>query len=57
MSAQMGNNARDHQSLGQYGNELDLREVFSVLSAGKIKMIAITVVFFGGFSNLCTVNA
>jgi hypothetical protein len=35
----------DHQSLDQYDDEIDLRELFSVLWAGKIKIIAITVVF------------
>jgi uncharacterized protein involved in exopolysaccharide biosynthesis len=45
MSAQMGSNATDHQTLNQYDDETDLRELFSVLRAGKIKIIAITVVF------------
>jgi LPS O-antigen subunit length determinant protein (WzzB/FepE family) len=45
MSAQMGSNATDHQSLDQYDDEIDLRELFSILWAGKIKIIAITVVF------------
>ena len=45
MSAQMGGNATDHQSQDQYDDEIDLRELFSVLWAGKIKIIAITVVF------------
>jgi len=45
MSAQMGSNATDHQSPDQYDDEIDLRELFSVLWAGKIKIIAITVVF------------
>jgi len=44
MSSQV-DNATDHQSLGQYDDEIDLRELFSVLWAGKIKIIAITVVF------------
>ena len=37
--------ATDHQSLDQYDDEIDLRELFSVLWAGRIKIIAITVVF------------
>jgi LPS O-antigen subunit length determinant protein (WzzB/FepE family) len=45
MSAQMDNNTPDQQSLGQYDDEIDLRELFGVLWAGKIKIIAITVVF------------
>jgi uncharacterized protein involved in exopolysaccharide biosynthesis len=45
MSAQMGSNATDHQSPDQYGDEIDLRELFSVLWAGKIKIVAITLVF------------
>ena len=45
MSAQMDSNATDYQSRGQYNNEIDLREVFDVLLKGKIKIIAITVVF------------
>jgi uncharacterized protein involved in exopolysaccharide biosynthesis len=45
MSAQMDNNTPDQQSLGQYDDEIDLRELFGVLWAGKIKIIAITAVF------------
>jgi uncharacterized protein involved in exopolysaccharide biosynthesis len=45
MNTQMGSNATDHQSLDQYDDEIDLRELFGVLWAGKIKIIAITVVF------------
>jgi len=45
MSAQVGSNPTDHQSPDQYDDEIDLRELFSVLWAGKIKIIAITVVF------------
>jgi uncharacterized protein involved in exopolysaccharide biosynthesis len=45
MSAQVGSNPTDHQSPDQYDGEIDLRELFSVLWAGKIKIIAITVVF------------
>ena len=41
----MGGNATDHQSQGQYDDEIDLRELFGVLWAGKIKIIAITVIF------------
>jgi len=45
MNTQMGSNATDHQSLDQYDHEIDLRELFGVLWAGKIKIIAITAVF------------
>jgi uncharacterized protein involved in exopolysaccharide biosynthesis len=45
MSAQMDNNTPNQQSLGQYDDEIDLRELFGVLWAGKIKIIAITAVF------------
>jgi uncharacterized protein involved in exopolysaccharide biosynthesis len=41
----MDNNTPDQQSLNQYDDEIDLRELFGVLWAGKIKIIAITVVF------------
>jgi LPS O-antigen subunit length determinant protein (WzzB/FepE family) len=41
----MGSNATDHQLLDQYDDEIDLRELFGVLWAGKIKIIAITAVF------------
>ena len=45
MSAQVGSNTTDHQSPDQYDDEIDLRELFGVLWAGKIKIIAITAVF------------
>jgi uncharacterized protein involved in exopolysaccharide biosynthesis len=45
MNTQMGSNATDHQLLDQYDDEIDLRELFGVLWAGKIKIIAITAVF------------
>jgi uncharacterized protein involved in exopolysaccharide biosynthesis len=45
MSAQMDNNTPDQQSLNQYDDEIDLRELFGVLWAGKIKIIAITALF------------
>jgi len=45
MSAQMDNNTPDQPSLDQYDDEIDLRELFGVLWAGKIKIIAITAVF------------
>jgi hypothetical protein len=45
MSTQMGSNAPDNQILNQYDDEIDLRELFGVLWAGKIKIIAITAVF------------
>jgi uncharacterized protein involved in exopolysaccharide biosynthesis len=45
MSAQVGSNATDHKSLDQYADEIDLRELFGVLWAGKIKIIAFTAVF------------
>jgi len=41
----MDNNTRDQPSLNQYDDEIDLRELFGVLWAGKIKIIAITAVF------------
>ena len=45
MSAQMKNNTLDEQVPDQYDDEIDLRELFGVLWAGKIKIIAITAVF------------
>jgi uncharacterized protein involved in exopolysaccharide biosynthesis len=45
MSAKMGSNATDHQSPYQYDDKIDLRELFGVLRAGKIKIIAITAIF------------
>ena len=45
MSAQMDNSTTDQPSLNQYDDEIDLRELFGVLWAGKIKIIAITAVF------------
>ena len=45
MSAQMKNNTLDEQMPNQYDDEIDLRELFGVLWAGKIKIIAITAVF------------
>jgi uncharacterized protein involved in exopolysaccharide biosynthesis len=45
MISQLGSNATDHQSLDQYDDEIDLRELFGVLWAGKIKIFAITAVF------------
>ena len=41
----MDNNTTDQQSLNQYDDEIDLRELFGVLWAGKIKIMAITAVF------------
>ena len=41
----MDNSTPDEQSPNQYDDEIDLRELFGVLWAGKIKIIAITVVF------------
>jgi uncharacterized protein involved in exopolysaccharide biosynthesis len=41
----MDNNTPDQQSLNQHDDEIDLRELFGVLWAGKIKIIAITAVF------------
>ena len=41
----MDNSAPDQQSPNQYDDEIDLRELFGVLWAGKIKIIAITAVF------------
>jgi uncharacterized protein involved in exopolysaccharide biosynthesis len=45
MNTQMGSSAPDHQSLDQYDDEIDLRELFGVLRAGKVKIIAITAIF------------
>ncbi|MDE0783802.1 MAG: Wzz/FepE/Etk N-terminal domain-containing protein, partial [Planktomarina sp.] len=45
MSTQMDNNATDSRTLNQYDDEIDLRELFGVLWAGKIKIVAITAVF------------
>jgi uncharacterized protein involved in exopolysaccharide biosynthesis len=45
MNTQVGSNATDHQSLDQYDDEIDLRELFGVLWAGKVKIIAITAIF------------
>ena len=41
----MKNNTLDEQVPNQYDDEIDLRELFGVLWAGKIKIIAITAVF------------
>ena len=41
----MKNNTLDEQMPSQYDDEIDLRELFGVLWAGKIKIIAITAVF------------
>jgi len=41
----MDNNATDSRTLNQYDDEIDLRELFGVLWAGKIKIVAITAVF------------
>jgi len=45
MSAQMDNSMPDQPSLNQYDDEIDLRELFGALWAGKIKIVAITAVF------------
>ena len=41
----MNNSPQDQQTPNQYDDEIDLRELFGVLWAGKIKIIAITAVF------------
>ena len=41
----MENNTADQTLLNQYDDEIDLRELFAVLWAGKIKIIVITAVF------------
>ena len=41
----MKNNTLDEQTPNQYDDEIDLRELFGVLWAGRIKIIAITAVF------------
>lgn len=48
MSAQESRNAPDHQSLSQYENEIDLRELFLVLWVSRVKIIAITAMFAVG---------
>ena len=45
MSVSMENNTADQPLLNQYDDEIDLRELFAVLWAGKIKIIVITAVF------------
>jgi len=45
MSTQMKNNTLDEQLPNQFDDEIDLRELFGVLWAGRIKIIAITAVF------------
>jgi LPS O-antigen subunit length determinant protein (WzzB/FepE family) len=41
----MENNTADQTLLNQYDDEIDLRELFAVLWAGKLKIIAITAIF------------
>ena len=41
----MENNTPDQPLLNQYDDEIDLRELFAVLWAGKLKIIAITAIF------------
>ncbi|MFT5117704.1 MAG: hypothetical protein ACI9NY_001235 [Kiritimatiellia bacterium] len=41
---QMSNDRSDQQALNQYDDEIDLRELFGVLMAGKVKIIAVTAV-------------
>ena len=41
----MDNNTPDQPLLNQYDDEIDLRELFAVLWAGKIKIIFITAIF------------
>jgi len=45
MSVSMENNTADQTLLNQYDDEIDLRELFAVLWAGKLKIIAITAIF------------
>ena len=45
MSAKMENNTPEIQMLSRYDDEIDLRELFGVLWADRIKIIAITAVF------------
>ena len=45
MSVPMDNNTPDQPLLNQYDDEIDLRELFAVLWAGKIKIIFITAIF------------
>ena len=41
----MNNSTLDQQALNQYDDEIDLRELFGVLWAGRMKIIAITALF------------
>ena len=45
MGVPMDNNTPDQPLLNQYEDEIDLRELFAVLWAGKIKIIFITAIF------------
>ncbi len=45
MGTQMNSNMSDQQIMHQYDDEIDLRELFSVLWAGRLKIIAITAIF------------
>ena len=45
MSVSMENNTPDQPLLNQYDDEIDLRELFAVLWAGKLKIIVITAIF------------
>ena len=45
MSIKVRNDKSDSQPLNRFDDEVDLRELFGVLWAGKIKIIAITAVF------------
>ena len=45
MSAHRNNNTPDQGMQSQYDDEIDLRELFGILWAGRIKILAITAVF------------
>jgi len=45
MSTQKGSNETEHKLLNEYDNVIDLQELFGVLWAGRIKIIAWTTVF------------
>ena len=45
MRTKMSNNMPETQSLSQYDDEIDLRELFSALWAGRVKIAAITAIF------------
>ena len=60
MDINKGVSLENDVSASQYDDEIDLRELFAVLLAGKIKIIAVTALFAvgsvfsrGGWLSLC----